>query len=148
MNSLFVEVVTVEKNIFSGEADYLGIPAEDGDIGILPDHASLMTLVRFGELVIRSNNKEEYFAVLGGFAEVNQNKVFILADACERIDSINEKRAQEAQAKAAERISSKNESLDIERSLSSLRRADLRLKLVKKRKFREGFKVNKSTNSS
>ena len=121
---------------------------EDGDIGILPDHASLMTLVRFGELVIRSNNKEEYFAVLGGFAEVNQNKVVILADACERIDSINEKRAQEAQAKAAERISSKNESLDIERSLSSLRRADLRLKLVKKRKFREGFKVNKSTNSS
>ena len=79
---------------------------------------------------------------------VNQNKVVILADACERIDSINEKRAQEAQAKAAERISSKNESLDIERSLSSLRRADLRLKLVKKRKFREGFKVNKSTNSS
>ena len=148
MNSLFVEVVTVEKNIFSGEADYLVIPAEHGDIGILPDHASLMTLVRFGELVIRSNNKEEYFAVLGGFAEVNQNKVVILADACERIDSINEKRAQEAQAKAAERISSKNESLDIERSLSSLRRADLRLKLVKKRKFREGFKVNKSTNSS
>ena len=75
MNSLFVEVVTVEKTIFSGEVDYLGIPAEDGDIGILPDHASLMTLVRFGELVIRSNNKEEYFAVLGGFAEVNQNKV-------------------------------------------------------------------------
>ena len=88
---------------------------------------------------------KDYWKVI---AEVNQNKVVILADACERIDSINEKRAQEAQAKAAERISSKNESLDIERSLSSLRRADLRLKLVKKRKFREGFKVNKSTNSS
>ena len=148
MNSLFVEVVTVEKNIFSGEVDYLGIPAEDGDIGILPDHASLMTLVRFGELVIRYNNKEEYFALLGGFAEVNQNKVVILADACERIDSINEKRAQEAQVKAGERIATKNESLDIERALSSLRRADLRLKLAKKRKLRQGFKVNKSTDSS
>tara|TARA_B100001013_G_C24511224_1_gene403054 strand:- start:73 stop:519 length:447 start_codon:yes stop_codon:yes gene_type:complete len=148
MNSLFVEVVTVEKNIFSGEVDYLGIPAEDGDIGILPDHASLMTLVRFGELVIRYNNKEEYFALLGGFAEVNQNKVVILADACERIDSINEKRAQEAQLKAGERIATKNESLDIERALSSLRRADLRLKLAKKRKLRQGFKVNKSTDSS
>lgn len=147
MNSLFVEVVTVEKTIFSGEVDYLGIPAEDGDIGILPDHASLMTLVRFGELVIRYNNKEEYFALLGGFAEVNQNKVVILADACERIDSINEKRAQEAQVKAGERIATKNESLDIERALSSLRRADLRLKLAKKRKLRQGFKVNKSTDS-
>ena len=147
MNSLFVEVVTVEKNIFSGEADYLGIPAEDGDIGIFPNHASLMTLIRFGELVIRYNNKEEYFALLGGFAEVNENKVIILADACERIDSINEKRAQEAQLKAAERIATKNESLDIERSLNSLRRADLRLKLVKKKKFREGLKINTSTHS-
>ena len=147
MNSLFVEVVTVEKSIFSGQVDYLGIPAEDGDIGIFPNHASLMTLIRFGELVIRYNNKEEYFALLGGFAEVNENKVIILADACERIDSINEKRAQEAQLKAAERIATKNESLDIERSLNSLRRADLRLKLVKKKKFREGLKINTSTHS-
>ena len=81
------------------------------------------------------------------FAEVNENKVIILADACERIDSINEKRAQEAQLKAAERIATKNESLDIERSLNSLRRADLRLKLVKKKKFREGLKINTSTHS-
>ena len=147
MNSLFVEVVTVEKSIFSGQADYLGIPAEDGDIGILPNHASLMTLVRFGELVIRYNDKEEHFVLLGGFAEVNENKVVILADACERIDSINEKRAQEAQVKAAERIATKNESLDIERALSSLRRADLRLKLLKNKKLRERLKINTLTDS-
>ena len=98
--SLICEIVTAERTIFSGEVDYVNLPGYEGVMGILPNHSPLLTVLAYGEVYVRKNGETQYFAVGGGFAEVQPDKVIVLADSAERADEIDLKRAEEARAEA------------------------------------------------
>src|SRR5579864_5288531 len=102
--TLHVEVVTAERSLYSGEANMVEAPGGLGQLGILPHHAALLTTLKPGTLEIRSNGTEETFFVSGGFLEVSNNKVTVLADTAEHAESIDEARAQEARRRAEERL--------------------------------------------
>ena len=121
---MMLEIITAERQVYSDEVDMVIAPGIDGQLGILPRHAPLMTILKAGELTVRKEGEEDmYVAVSGGFMEVLGNRVSILADACERSDEIDEERAQQAVQRAQERLANRSEDMELERAMASLRRA-------------------------
>jgi F-type H+-transporting ATPase subunit epsilon len=109
----------------------ININSIDGQVTILPNHASLITALDVGIVNIKSSSSNSNFVIHGGFLEIYDNKVVILADACETFQSINRDRAGESKNRAQKRIlgdAIENEIIDISRAKSSLKRADLRIK--------------------
>lgn len=96
------DIVTQERTVFSGQVDYVGLPGVEGRMGILPHHSPLLTALGFGEVMVRSQGEEQYFAVGGGLAEVRPEKVTVLADAAERAGEIDLERAEAARRQAEE----------------------------------------------
>ena len=135
---MMLEIITAERQVFAEEVDMLIAPGIDGQLGILPHHAPLMTVLQPGELTIRKGGADTYLAVTGGFLEVLANRVSILADACERSDEIDESRAQAAVQRAQERVAGQSSQVELERALASMRRAQVRLDLVRRRRPRAG----------
>ncbi len=103
-NTLHVEVVTAESELYNGEADIVDAPGADGQLGILPEHAALLSLLSPGLLRIKLGGAEEDIFVSGGFLEVSNNHVTVLADAAEHADSIDQARAEAARRRAEERL--------------------------------------------
>jgi F-type H+-transporting ATPase subunit epsilon len=139
MPSLQVEIVTAERIVFTGEATAVVVPGSEGQLGILPFHAPLMTSLAPGELVVRNENQETVMAVSGGFIEVRPDRVIILADQAERAEEIDIERAQAARKRAEERIGKAE--FDAARVEASLRRALIRLQVaerLKERRARSG----------
>src|SRR5438132_13425640 len=95
-DTLHVEVVTAERELYNGEADLVSAPSAEGRIGILPQHAALLTLLIPGELRIKLGAEEEPLFVSGGFLEVFENTVTILADTAEHAEEIDQARAEAA----------------------------------------------------
>ena len=145
---MMLEITTAERQVFGDEVDMLIAPGIDGQLGILPRHAPLMTMLQPGELTIRKSGTDTYFAVSGGFMEVLGDRVIILADACERSDEISEERAQEAMRRAQERISDRPAEMQMQRALASLRRAQARLDTVRRRRARSGGPLPPSVSST
>ena len=129
-----LEIVTAERILFEGEVDVVVVPGADGEIGVLPKHAALMTVLQPGELRYRTGDSEEQFVVTGGFVDVRGDRVSVLADAAEHIDEIDMARVEEAIARAQERIAEQRGDVDLERALSSLRRARVRLNVTRRRR--------------
>ena len=94
------EIVTQERMVFSEDVDSVNLPGIEGRMGILPHHSPLLTVLDFGEVIIKQAGREEYFAIGGGFAEVQPDKVIILADSAEHAEEIDEAKAEEARQKA------------------------------------------------
>ena len=136
MSTMQLEIITAEQQMYSDEVELLVAPGIEGQLGILPHHAPLMTALQPGEILIRKDGDETVFAVTGGFMEVMGNKVTILADACERSEEIDEQRAQEAVDRANERIGSQESDMQLEQVVASLRRAQMRLNVVRRRRGR------------
>jgi F-type H+-transporting ATPase subunit epsilon len=136
---MILEIITAERQVYSDEVDMVIAPGIDGQLGILPRHAPLMTMLKPGELTVRKEGEEDiYVAVSGGFMEVLGNRVSILADACERSDEIDEERAQQAVQRAQERLANRGDEMGLERTMASLRRAQVRVDLVRRRRPRGG----------
>jgi F-type H+-transporting ATPase subunit epsilon len=134
-----LEIITAERSVFEGEVDMVIAPGLDGQLGILPKHAPLMTVLKPGELTVKKNGEEDmYVAVSGGFMEVIGNRVSVLADACERSDEIDEARAEQAMQRAQERLAQRGSDMELERAMSSLQRAQIRVNLVRRRRPRTG----------
>lgn len=133
-----LEIMTAEKELYSEDVELVVAPGAIGQLGILPHHAPLLTLLQPGELMVRKNGEDEYIAVTGGFLEVMANRIVVLADAVERAEEIDEQRALEAMKRAQERIESRTSDLDLQRALASMRRAQARLKVARRRRRREG----------
>ncbi len=131
-----LEIITAERQVYSDEVDMVIAPGIDGQLGILPQHAPLMTILKPGEMTVRKDGEDMYVAVSGGFMEVMGNKVSVLADACERSDEIDEERAQAAMERAQERLANRGSDMELTRILSSLHRAQVRLDLVRRRRPR------------
>jgi F-type H+-transporting ATPase subunit epsilon len=105
MATLSVEIVTGERVVYQDSGvDMVVAPGADGTLGILPNHASLISLLDVGELRIKKGNTEEAFVVFGGFIEVAYNRVIILADTAERVDEIDMQLAEQEHAHARERL--------------------------------------------
>ena len=131
-----LEILTAEGVLFDGDVDSVVAPGSEGELGILPHHAALMTMLQPGELRYRTGGGEAHLAVHGGFMEVRGDHVIVLADAAERVAAIDEARAEEAVRRAQERIASRSADMDIERALRSLRRAQVRVRVTRRRRER------------
>jgi F-type H+-transporting ATPase subunit epsilon len=134
MAPMKLEIITAERRVYSEDVDLVVAPGIEGQLGILPRHAPLMTALQPGELLIRKDGQETFLAVSGGFMEVLGNQVTILADAAERSEEIDEQRAQQAVEQARERIANREEDIELEEVLRSLRRAQVRLNVVRRRR--------------
>jgi len=130
MSELILEIVTAERVVYSEQIDILVAPGIDGELGILPSHAPLLTVLNPGELRVVKDGEETFMAVSGGFAEVGQERVTILAETAERADEIDVARAKSSQQRAEERLASReSEEVDVVRAQMALSRALNRLKV-------------------
>ena len=132
--SMQLQIITAEREVFSGQVDALVAPGISGQLGILPSHAPLMTVLQPGELMVRADGDEYYLALSGGYMEVLGNRVTILADAAEDVDEIDEERAQRAMAAAQERIANRESDVELEQAVASLRRAQVRVNISRRRR--------------
>jgi len=130
------DIITQERTVYSGQADYVSLPGTEGVMGILPNHTALLTALAFGEVMVRRNGDEEYFAIGGGFAEVRPDQVVVLADSAERADEINIERAQRARERAEQAM---KEGVPVDSTAyaqieAALRRAQIRLDVGRRRR--------------
>lgn len=134
MATLTVEVITGERSLFSESGvDLVSAPGAEGTLGILPNHAALISLLDAGELVIKKGGQEDRMVVFGGFIEVLNNKVLILADSAERIEEIDLDRAEQSRARAQESLQNRGTITDIAAEEAALKRAAVRLRVGKRR---------------
>lgn len=138
MAPMRLEIITAEREVYADDVDVLVAPGIDGQLGILPHHAPLMTVLQPGELLIRKDGEETYLAVTGGFLEVIGNKVTILADACEHSHEIDEERAQAAIDRAREELDHVGANQQLARAAVAMRQAQVRLNVVRRRRQRPG----------
>ena len=136
MSSLHIDVVTAEKVVLTGEADAVIAPGREGQLGILPQHAPLMTSLAPGELLIRTGNKEEILAISGGFIEVRPDRVIVLADQAERAEDIDVNRAEAARKRAEESLKDYSSTEEAQAD-AALRRVLVRLSVAEKVRTRK-----------
>jgi F-type H+-transporting ATPase subunit epsilon len=137
MSSLKVDIVTAERVVYSADVDIVLAPGVEGQLGILPHHAPLMTILKAGELVVRKGGHDDSLAISGGFLEVRPDRVIILADAAERAEEIDVARAEAARKRAEERLHDRKAvGLDETRAQAALQRAVARLNVAEKMKRR------------
>jgi F-type H+-transporting ATPase subunit epsilon len=98
------EIVSQDRTVFEGDVDIVVIPGTDGEMGILPNHAPLLSTIRMGVVKIRQGTEEQDFTITGGLVEVQPKIVTILADAAENIEEIDLARAEEAKRRAEQRL--------------------------------------------
>ena len=131
MSKVKLDIVTAERAVYSEDVDMVIAPGIEGQLGILPHHTPLMTMLQAGELRVKNDGEEVSMAISGGFLEVRPDKVVILADAAERADEIDVARAEEAKRRAQERLVDKNvPGVDATRAEAALRRSLARLKVA------------------
>jgi F-type H+-transporting ATPase subunit epsilon len=134
MATFKLEIVTAERMVFSDDVTALIVWGVEGQLGILPHHAPLMTMLQPGDLVIKKEKEEEVLAISGGFLEVRPDKVIVLADACERVDEIDIARAEEAKRRAQETMKAGPLTAEAAVAEAALRRSLARLKVAERRR--------------
>lgn len=110
-----LEVVTPQKKTYSQDIRFVVLPGTEGELGILPEHAPLVSALKIGLVRVQHEGKVLKIAVSGGFAEVRNSKVTVLANAAEREDQINVQRAQAAKERAEQRLSAPGSDVDTAR---------------------------------
>lgn len=135
MTTIHVDIVSAESAIWSGNADMLFAPAEEGDVGIAPRHSPLLTRLKPGEVRVREHGGEEMsFFVSGGILEVQPHVVTVLADTAVRAHDLDEAEAVKARQAAEEALSNAESEMDLARAQAEMAEAAARLALVKKLK--------------
>ena len=130
MPTMQIAVVTGEREIYQGEAEEVIVPGVEGEMGILPHHAALLTALKAGELRIKLAGAEDYLFISGGFMEVYNNTVTVLADAAEHADEIDVSRAEEARRKAQAHLEEAKDMRERAAVSGELERAVVRLRIV------------------
>jgi F-type H+-transporting ATPase subunit epsilon len=138
MPSLKIDIVTAERVVYSAEADEVIAPGVQGQLGILPHHAPLMTTLQVGELVVKRGDEEENIAISGGFLEVRPDRVIVLADQAERALEIDVDRAADARKRAEQSLKDRKAGVDTVMAEAALRRALVRLSVAERVKARKG----------
>jgi len=136
MSPVKLDIVTAERLVYSDEVDILVAPGIDGELGILPHHVPLMTVLKAGEMRARKGGDEIFWAISGGFLEVRPDRIIVLADTAERDDEIDLARAEEAKRRAEERLKERTITIDASRAEAALQRSLARLKVGQRRRRR------------
>lgn len=128
------EIVSQDRLVFSGDADMVIVPGLSGEMGILPNHAPLLSTLKFGVLHVRYQGQEQIFTIAGGVVEIQPDLITVLADAAENIEEINVARAEEAKQRAEQLLkeippADEDNYLQIE---VALKRSNLRLEAVRR----------------
>ena len=136
-HTIHVDVVSAEESIFSGEAKFVALPGEAGELGILPRHTPLITRIKPGAVRIAraDNGEEEFVFVAGGILEVQPNCVTVLSDTAIRGKDLDEEKANAAKAAAEEALKNAKGELDIARAQSEL--AVMAAQIAALRKYRQ-----------
>ncbi len=137
METFRFEIVTAEESVYSGDVQEVIVVGTEGQMTILPKHAPLMTMLVPGEIYIKDKDSEMYLAETGGFLEVRSDRVILLADACERVEDIDEDRAEAAKKRAEETLKGSPAHADALIAEAALRRSMTRLKVVEKRRYKK-----------
>jgi len=137
MARIRLDIVTAERVVFSDEVDVVVAPGVEGQLGILPHHAPLMTILEAGELLARKGGEEFSLVISGGFLEVRPDRIIILADAAERATEIDVARAEAAKQRAQERLRTHPPAVDAAQAEAALRRALARIRVAEKRRKRK-----------
>lgn len=121
MATILVDVVSAEASIFSGQAKFVALPGESGELGILPGHTPLITRIQPGAVRIeKEDGSEEFVFVAGGILEVQPKHVTVLADTAIRGGDLDEAKAQDAKRAAEELMQNQSSDLDLARAQSEL----------------------------
>jgi F-type H+-transporting ATPase subunit epsilon len=135
---LRLEIVTPERQVYSDEVDSVQVPGSEGELGVLPHHAPLVSTLGVGELRFRKGGVEESFAIVGGFLQVRPDKVVVLAETADMASEIDLEKAQEARREAERALESGyHEGADLAAARAALQQALLRIR-VAERRHREG----------
>jgi len=136
---LLLEIVTPERLAYSDTVDAVNLPGIEGELGVLPHHAPLVSMLGVGELRIRKGGADESFAIVGGFLQVRPDRVVVMAETADMASEIDLEKAQEAR-REAERVlegAVHTDSVDLAAARASLQQALLRIR-VAERRHREG----------
>ena len=130
MEGLRLDIVTPDKVVLNAEVDYVGAEGVDGQFGLLPQHAPMLSALKVGDLYYRQGNETHWVFGSGGFAQISDNKVTILAESAELASDIDVERAQEAKARAEKRLAEAQPDTDVARAELALKRAISRIRVA------------------
>ena len=131
---LRLELVTAERIVLQEDVDMVIAPGIEGQVGILPHHAPFLTTLQPGELRVKRGGVEQDLVIAGGFMEVLNDKVTILADAAERVEEIDLARAEEARKRAVDALANRATGVDSAAAELAMRRAVVRLSVGRRRR--------------
>jgi F-type H+-transporting ATPase subunit epsilon len=136
MSTILVDVVSAEESIFSGEARFVALPGEAGELGIYPRHTPLITRIRPGAVRIeKADGSEEFVFVAGGLLEVQPNHVTVLSDTAIRGKDLDEAKASESRKAAEEAVKNAKSDIDLAKAQSEL--AVMAAQIAALRKYRQ-----------
>ncbi|MGB7182682.1 MAG: F0F1 ATP synthase subunit epsilon [Burkholderiaceae bacterium] len=134
-STIKVDVVSAEESIFEGEAEFVALPGESGELGIYPQHAPLLTRIKPGTVLIRlPGGVEETVFVAGGMLEIQPNRITVLADTAIRAKDLDEKKALEAQKEAEEAMANASSDIDFARAQSEFAAMAAQIAAIRKLK--------------
>jgi F-type H+-transporting ATPase subunit epsilon len=132
-HTIHVDIVSAEGEIFSGEATMVFAPGSQGELGIAPRHAPLLTTLKAGEVRVQAEGQEEHsFYIGGGALEVQPHLVTVLADTAARARDLDEAAAQEAKQHAEEAVRTRSDKMDIAEAQAQLARAVAQLRAIER----------------
>jgi F-type H+-transporting ATPase subunit epsilon len=136
---LLLEIVTPERLAYSDTVDAVNLPGIEGELGVLPHHAPLVSMLGVGELRIRKGGAEESFAIVGGFLQVRPDKVVVMAETADLASEIDLEKAQQARREAEQALEggARTDAVDLAAARAALQQALLRIR-VAERRHREG----------
>jgi F-type H+-transporting ATPase subunit epsilon len=134
MNTIHVDVVSAEESIFEGEAEFVALPGEAGELGIYPQHTPLITRIKPGAVRIKVAGKsdEEFVFVAGGILEVQPSRVTVLADTAIRGHDLDEAKAEEARKAAEEALANRSADIDYAKAQAELAAAMAQIAAIRK----------------
>jgi F-type H+-transporting ATPase subunit epsilon len=133
---LQLQIVSADRSLINERVDEVEIPGSEGYLGILPGHTPLLTTLHVGQLWYRQGQEKHYLSIAFGFAEVQPDRVAILAEIAERADEIDTARAEAAKRRAEERLSKPVGDMDFERARISLMKSLIRLQVATRARIR------------
>src|SRR3989344_665267 len=139
MAAIEFKIVTPERVVYQETVDQVSLPTKEGEITILPHHVALVTVLKAGEVIVKKGVAQTSLAIFGGFVHVKNNEVVVLTENAERAEEIDEARAEAARARAQQLMAEakSRDDVDYSRLVSKLERELTRLKVARKRKYRD-----------
>ena len=132
MEGLRLEIVTPDSVVVSADVDYVGACGIDGEFGLMPQHVPMVSALKVGDVYYRKGNETTWVFVSGGFAQIADNKVTILAESAERASDIDVERAERARKRAEERLAHPAPEIDVPRAQLALSRAVERIRTARR----------------